>query len=57
MEHDLYGAFDKDAPEAIKDGNGEVVLALCRICGMAEAQLDEYSECPGVDQEREARND
>jgi len=47
MEHKLYEAFDKDAPSSIKDRNGEVVLALCKVCGLAEYQLDENPECKG----------
>lgn len=38
--HRLFETGDFDAPEAIKDRNGEVVLALCRVCGKAEADLD-----------------
>jgi len=47
MEHKLYESFDDDAPDTIRDGNGEVVLALCKVCGMAEVQLDDCPECPG----------
>ena len=32
MEHILYETDEPDALECIKDRNGEVVLALCRIC-------------------------
>ena len=42
-QHLLYKTGDKDAPEVIKDNNGEVVLSLCRICGKGEADLRE--EC------------
>jgi len=38
-KHKLYTTKDKDAPEAIKDRNGEVVLSMCKICGKAEAEL------------------
>ncbi len=41
MDHQLYEGFE--GPESIKDGNGEVVLALCKICGLAESQLE--NEC------------
>lgn len=41
MEHKLYERYDKDAPDAIKDRNGEVCLAMCRICGKAENELTE----------------
>lgn len=37
--HDLYKTGDRDAPESVKDGNGEVVLGLCRRCGKGEAEL------------------
>lgn len=39
-EHDLYRTGDPDAPEVIKDRNGEVVLALCRRCGRGECELE-----------------
>lgn len=41
MKHILYKTSDKDAPESIKDVNGEVVLSLCRVCGKGEADLSE----------------
>lgn len=41
MNHKLYERYDKDAPESIKDRNGEVCLAMCRICGKAESELTE----------------
>lgn len=37
--HDLYKTGDEDAPDSIKDRNGEVVLNLCRNCGLGEAEL------------------
>lgn len=39
--HDLYQTGDDDAPDAIKDRNGEVVLGLCRRCGKGESLLIE----------------
>lgn len=42
--HTLYVTGDSDAPEQIKDRNGEVVLAQCRVCGAAEIELD-LKEC------------
>jgi hypothetical protein len=39
--HDLYKAGDRDAPDEIKDRNGEVVLGLCKRCGRAEIELSE----------------
>lgn len=39
--HDLYKTGDKNAPPSILDRNGEVVLGLCKLCGMGEAELVE----------------
>lgn len=39
--HDLYETNDLDAPECIKDRNGEVILGLCKKCGRAEIELEE----------------
>lgn len=39
--HVLYKREDKDAPEQIKDRNGDIVLDMCRICGRAESELTE----------------
>jgi len=41
MNHDLYKTGDKDAPRSIKDGNGDVVLGLCRRCGKGECDLEQ----------------
>ena len=41
MKHQLYEGFE--GPDSIKDGNGEVVLALCKLCGLGESQLED--EC------------
>lgn len=40
-EHDLYKTGDPDAPDSIKDSNGEVALGLCRRCKRAERELEE----------------
>ena len=45
MKHALYETGDPDAPKAIQDRNGEVVLGLCRVCGGAEGSLP--TDCPG----------
>ena len=45
-EHVLYETGDKDVPDEIIDRNGEVCLALCKVCGGAEASLP--TKCPGV---------
>ena len=42
--HQLYKTGDIDAPNSIKDNNGEVVLDLCRKCGQAEIELRESCE-------------
>lgn len=39
--HVLYRNGDEDAPQCIRDSNGEVVLSMCRRCGRAESELDE----------------
>ncbi len=44
-KHKLYETGDEDAPSFILNRNGEVVLALCRVCGGGEASLP--IECPG----------
>lgn len=42
--HSLYETSDPDAPDAIKDRNGEVVLSLCAVCGAAESELNQSCE-------------
>lgn len=44
MDHQLYETGDNDAPNSIKDRNGEVALGLCRVCGGAEGTLP--TNCP-----------
>lgn len=39
-QHELYKDGDDDAPGCVKDGNGAIVLGMCRKCGKAESQLD-----------------
>ncbi len=39
--HVLYETSDEDAPDCVKDRNGDVVLGLCRTCGRAEVELSE----------------
>ena len=43
--HVLYQTQDADVPDVICDNNGEVVLALCRVCNQGEADLQ--PTCPG----------
>lgn len=45
MKHKLYEDGDKDTPIYIKDRNGQVVLAMCKVCGLAEGGLT--TDCPG----------
>lgn len=60
-EHVLYKTSDFDEkfrinPEytdPILDRNGEVVLALCKICGRGEIELVETPDCPGVPYKRD----
>lgn len=40
-KHDLYKREDADAPDVIKDRNGDVALGLCRRCGRVESELAE----------------
>jgi len=39
-EHVLYTRADADAPTAIKDRNGDIVLGLCKVCGRGESSLE-----------------
>lgn len=48
MKHNLYRTGDADKPDQICDRNGEVVLACCRVCGLAEIELDQMPDCPGI---------
>lgn len=47
--HQLYRTGDTDAPEAIKDRNGEVALDCCRKCGRGESDLTEPCDPPVPD--------
>lgn len=40
QKHVLYKTGDKGCPDQILDSNGEVVLGMCKICGLAESELD-----------------
>ncbi len=39
-KHQLYTDADRNAPDSIKDGNGQVVLGLCKVCGKGEVDLE-----------------
>ena len=43
--HKLYENDDEGIPKTIKDQNGEVCLRMCKICGAAESDLDNYPTC------------
>jgi hypothetical protein len=43
--HTFYTNADSNRPDAICDGNGSVCLALCKVCGQAEVELED--SCPG----------
>lgn len=45
--HELFVTADADKPSYICDQNGEVVLAQCKKCYKAEADLDVRSKCLG----------
>jgi hypothetical protein len=46
-EHDVFTDADADRPDVICDGNGQVVLELCKQCGLGESELLDTPECPG----------
>lgn len=39
--HILYKDGDADAPDCVKDDNGDIVLDKCRVCQRCEVELDE----------------
>jgi len=45
IAHHFYAPTDPDCPKALLDSNGDMVLAMCRVCGQAEGDLEE--KCPG----------
>lgn len=47
MEHILYTDNDSNRPNIICDNNGQTVLAMCKICGLAESDLQDIPKCPG----------
>src|ERR1700757_4904925 len=40
-QHVIYKQGDMDAPDSIKDRNGDIVLDLCKICGKGKVELME----------------
>lgn len=44
MEHELFETGDSDAPNYIRDRNGDVVLGMCRRCRKGEIELDQQCE-------------
>ena len=45
MKHVLFEDKDDDLPKYICDSNGQVALAMCKICGGVECALP--TNCPG----------
>lgn len=45
MKHELYTTEHPDAPDVIKDRNGQVCLDMCFLCGRAERELVETPNC------------
>lgn len=45
--HSFYVTGNTDAPDQIRDGNGQVVLQQCRLCGKAEVELIPSVPCTG----------
>ena len=45
VKHQLWAKGEPGLPEAVTDRNGDVVLGMCRVCGQAEAELEDA--CPG----------
>lgn len=52
--HVFYNDGDDDAPSSVLDSAGQVTLALCRVCGQGEGDLEVI--CPGPP-ERDTRSD
>lgn len=44
MAHVYYQTSDADAPDYIKDRNGEVVLGMCKLCRKGENELGPICE-------------
>lgn len=40
VKHILYETGDPDCPKEILDSNGEVALAMCKLCGKGEIELE-----------------
>lgn len=47
VHHILYKDGDTDAPESIRDQNGQIALSMCRVCGQGEVDLEEFCTVPG----------
>ena len=45
VKHQLWEKGDAGLPTVLTDRNGDVVLGMCRVCGQAEAELEDT--CPG----------
>lgn len=45
MRHILWKDGDEGIPAEIKDRNGRVGIHRCKLCGLAEIELDEHPLC------------
>ena len=45
QKHEFYNKNDSDTPNIVKDRNGEICLAYCKVCRCAEGSLPTH--CPG----------
>lgn len=50
LPHDLYKTGDENIPRCIQDCNDEVVLELCKVCGLGEVELLDHPVCAGSKQ-------
>lgn len=53
VKHQLWEKGDAGLPTVLTDRNGDVVLGMCRVCGQAEAELEDT--CPGYEWPEGAR--
>lgn len=45
MQHDFYCTGDIDAPEFLKDSDGEIVAQQCRRCGRGGLAVKVFPNC------------
>lgn len=46
MKHQFYKKYDDDVPASLRDRNGDICLAQCKICKCTESSLP--TDCPGT---------